>query len=178
VAVRLTRLAQEHDAALVVTTDGRGSVLGSAVRIRVEGKGSGVKGRGVGRRVTIHDSRSTIHDRRVPSHESRVALVIEKGGLHRSVEVSCAIEVARRLRAHPEVPDRRGVAKRNRWGELVDSPHRRERATGRGTRDAKRQRRERGDAPGGHVTARSGAAPRQRRFAEPVVRRDEFLVVK
>jgi hypothetical protein len=36
---------------------------------------------------------------------------VEKGGTLRTVEVSCAIAVARRLCAHPEVPDRRGVAR-------------------------------------------------------------------
>ncbi len=40
-----------------------------------------------------------------------IAVRVEKGGTLRTVEVRCAIGVARRLCTHPEVPDRRGVAR-------------------------------------------------------------------
>ena len=97
-AVRLTRLARESNAALVLLGD-RGAVtqLGGAVRLLVER-----------RRQT---------DRRSGGQEIRTAethtigVRVEKGGTLRTVEVSCAIAVARRLCAHPEVPDRRGVAR-------------------------------------------------------------------
>ncbi len=39
-------------------------------------------------------------------------ITVEKGGSLGLVEVSCDIGVARRLCTHPEVPDRRGVARR------------------------------------------------------------------
>jgi hypothetical protein len=44
-------------------------------------------------------------------------VVIEKGGPYQTVtvgEVNRGIEVARRVRAHPEVPDRRGVARQQK----------------------------------------------------------------
>ena len=96
VAVRLTRLARETGAALIIAgEEGSGSLVGGAVRLLVR-RASG------------------------PSHppsprERRMTILVEKGGgggTHRTVEVSCAIGVARRLCTHPEVPDRRGVARR------------------------------------------------------------------
>ena len=42
---------------------------------------------------------------------ARSLVRVEKGGTLRTVEVSCAVAVARRLCTHPEVPDRRGVAR-------------------------------------------------------------------
>ena len=104
VAVRLARLARDADAALVVLgpDEGRderpGARLG-AVRVRVRRSwGVGRGGSGV-ERPTRTGRRRTLH------------VTVEKGGSsHRAVEVSCAIGVARRLCAHPEVPDRRGVA--------------------------------------------------------------------
>lgn len=89
VAVRLERLAREHGAALVVVgaEEGGSGVVGSALRLRTE------------RAVRAHTLRA-------------LRVVIEKGGSHQTVEVECAVGVARRLCAHPEVPDRRGVARR------------------------------------------------------------------
>jgi hypothetical protein len=101
VAVRLMGLARESNAALVAVSAGGGrggrggsptSRLGGAVRLRV-------------------------HRRR-----QRLRIAIEKGArvgpsggtgsrLQQVVEVSCADGVARRLCTHPEVPDRRGVAR-------------------------------------------------------------------
>ena len=154
VAVRLTRLAKEHDVALVVVGDH--PVVGSAVRMRVKRTRTG------DRRA---DSRFTIHD--PPVRQARLSIVIEKGGAQHAVEVSCAIELARRLRAHSEVPDRRGVATRNRRGEKVDSPHRRESGA-------------RAPAPESESNAepeRLGATlPRKRRFAEAYARQDGFLL--
>ena len=89
-AVRLTRLARESNAAFVVMGDRTGGTtqLGGAVRLVVE------------RRRALSDR--TTHT---------IAVRIEKGGTLRTVEVGCAIAVARRLCTHPEVPDRRGVAR-------------------------------------------------------------------
>lgn len=153
VAVRLTRLAKEHDVALVVVGDH--SVIGSALRLRVQ--------RARGHRP---EARRSTAESRIANHESRITIRIDKGGTQHAVEVSCAIEVARRLRAHPEVPDRRGVATRNRRGEKVASPHRRE-SGGKG-REAEQPQ-----------PPQSGATlPRKRRFGEAYATRDEFLLGK
>jgi hypothetical protein len=152
VVVRLTRLAKEHDVALVVVGDH--PVIGSAVRLNVHR-----------RKVTGHRPQATgPAESRVTSHESRVLIRIDKGGTQHAVEVSCAIEVARRLRAHSEVPDRRGVATRNRRGEKVASPHRRE-SGGKGREGEQQQ------------PQQSGATlPRKRRFGEAYATRDQFIL--
>lgn len=101
-AVRLTRLARESNAAFVVLGDrtGAASQLGGAVRLLVE------------RRKPRHPPPPTLHPPPVESGRWGVVSVrVEKGGTLRTVEVRCAIGVARRLCTHPEVPDRRGVAR-------------------------------------------------------------------
>jgi hypothetical protein len=160
VAVRLTRLAKEHDVALVVVGDQ--SVIGSAVRLQVKRRRPEIRGQ----RITPH---APCPMPRALSSESRITIVIEKGGSQHAVEVPCAFELARRLRAHSEVPDRRGVATRNRRGEKVDSPHRRESGARAATPDPKRNGEpERIGAP---LTL-----PRKRRFAEAYARQDGFLL--
>jgi hypothetical protein len=156
VAVRLTRLAKEHDVALVVVGDS--PIVGSAVRLKVKRRPQ--------KELGAQSSELRARSSRVTSHESRVSVFIEKGGVQHAVEVSCVIEVARRLRAHPEVPDRRGVATRNRRGEKVFSPHRRESGAQPVVPDSGREGEQQ----------RSGATlPRKRRFGEAYVRRDGFL---
>jgi recombination protein RecA len=94
VAVRLTRLARDASAALVVVggADGRGgAMVGGALRLRCAVTAGTVRRRGRRGR-------------------DRVVVSIEKGGNHQSVEVGRAVRVARRLCSHSEVPDRRGVA--------------------------------------------------------------------
>ena len=104
VAVRLTRLARDSGAALVILGDRTGGAtqLGGAVRLVVE-------------RATPGSRRSrpdTRHGGSPGEATTRtIAVRVEKGGTLRTVEVSCAVAVARRLCAHPEVPDRRGVAR-------------------------------------------------------------------
>lgn len=132
VVIRLTRLAKEHDVALVLAGDH--AVIGSAVRLHV-------------RRTRTQN----------------ISIRIDKGG-SQVVEVSCAFEMARRLRSHSEVPDRRGVATRNRRGEKVDSPHRRE----SGDR--------RPDAGAEEARNVGSTLPRKRRFAEAFARQDGFLL--
>lgn len=111
-AVRLTRLARDGNAALVMLGDRTGAAtqLGGAVRLVVERATPG------SRRSPRHDARhgsgtSTSSDE--GSTTRTIAVRVEKGGggTLRTVEVSCAIAVARRLCTHPEVPDRRGVAR-------------------------------------------------------------------
>jgi len=88
VAVRLTGLARESNAAFVTVGAHTGSRLGGAVRLRVSRR------------------------------RQRLKIAIEKGGsvggntnVQRVVEVSCADGVARRLCTHSEIPDRRGAAR-------------------------------------------------------------------
>jgi hypothetical protein len=171
IAIRLTRLAQDHDAALVVVSEGHaGAVVGSAVRLRVtrmsaDGRTAVPKGQPEGSIVGTWRNerwRRTAEDREPRGGVvagRALQVVVEKGGRHQSVEVNCAIDVARRLCAHSEVPDRRGVAPRNRRGE-------------RATPDTPGARR-----PDGAGTTHSASVlPRKRRCAEPLVRHDGFLL--
>ncbi|HEX8903336.1 MAG TPA: hypothetical protein VF771_00690 [Longimicrobiaceae bacterium] len=103
-AVRLTRLARESNAAFVVLGErtGGASQLGGAVRLLVE------------RTKRRHPPPTTPHPPPVGGDGwgvMSIAVRVEKGGTLRTVEVRCAIGVARRLCTHPEVPDRRGVAR-------------------------------------------------------------------
>lgn len=80
---RLAQLAREADTALLVTGDESGATaLGGMVRVRVQADAT-----------------------------DAIILRLEKGGTsRRPVEVSCVLVPPHRLCAHPEVPDRRGVA--------------------------------------------------------------------
>jgi recombination protein RecA len=115
-AVRLTRLARESNAALVLLGDrtGAASQLGGAVRLRLE------RATPSSRRSRSHSPLPTPHPPPVRGGEwgvgsesttRTITVRVEKGGTLRTVEVRCAIGVARRLCTHPEVPDRRGVAR-------------------------------------------------------------------
>jgi RecA/RadA recombinase len=96
VAVRLIQLARQVEGQAVLIAVGdedtgwRASALGSALRLRVR-----------------------------RAERSGVVVVVEKGGNHQTVEVGCGVRLARRLCAHPEVPDRRGVAKRARFSSSL-----------------------------------------------------------
>jgi hypothetical protein len=161
VAIRLTRLAKEHDVAFVVVGDH--PVIGSAVRLRIQRrKTPGPRPQAPGLRPQAPSPRP-----QALSSESRLTISIDKGGTQHAVEVSCAFEMARRLRAHPEVPDRRGVATRNRRGEKIDSPHRRPSGAGPTVADPPRE-------PGGEKDR--GTLPYKRRFGEAYARRDEFIL--
>jgi recombination protein RecA len=92
-AVRLTRLARDVGAAFVVTGEHGGDTTGSSVRIRLAARDPARAANGSGKRS-----------------ERTTTLTLEKGGKRRTIEVSYGRAVARRLCAHPEVPDRRGVA--------------------------------------------------------------------
>jgi energy-coupling factor transporter ATP-binding protein EcfA2 len=82
-AVRLARLARDGGAAFVVAADddAAAAALGGALRLRV--------------------ARSGRMDR----------ITVEKGGRRRTVEVGHGRAVEDRVCTHPEVPDRRGVAR-------------------------------------------------------------------
>jgi len=110
-AVRLTRLARESNAVLILLADrtGAASQLGGAVRLLVERTTPGKRRHPP---PTPHSPPPTGGGWGVGSSATRTIVVrVEKGGTLRTVEVRCAIGVARRLCTHPEVPDRRGVAR-------------------------------------------------------------------
>lgn len=149
VAVRLTHLARESDAALLVLADdSKASELAGSLRLRVT------------RRRTS------------------VTAVIEKGAPYQTVkvfslgEVDSDIAVARRVRTHPEVPDRRGVARTQRVSSAGDPAgaalgHAADRARGRETpidTDGDVGRGE-GARPHGHVGAGSAVPMRRARSA-------------
>ena len=104
VAVRLTRLARAADAAfLVLGDDTKASELAGSLRLRVK-------------RAALFRRPHTQEDGPRPF---ALTVVIEKGGPYQTVnlgEVNRGIEVARRVRTHPEVPDRRGVARQQKRG--------------------------------------------------------------
>ena len=157
VAVRLTRLARDTGSALVVVGDERGaSALPGALRLRVSAPGPrpsalgrartayGIRpvvaggGSGAPGRAAETHCRPPYAVRAAPSPGARrFTVAVEKGGSHRTVEVSCAIDVARRLCAHPEVPDRRGVPDRGaRGGRPAEGGERSERVLPRKRRAA------------------------------------------
>jgi len=109
IAVRLTGLARESNAAFVVAGASAG--------------GGGGRGGGGGSATRLGGAARL----RVQRRRQRLTIAVEKGGrvddgtgvggnsnrLQHAVEVSCADGVARRLCSHPEVPDRRGAARRS-----------------------------------------------------------------
>ena len=113
-AVRLTRLARESNAVLVLLADrtGAASQLGGAVRLLVERTTPGKRRHPP---PTAHHPPPTASvgsgEWAVGGATRTIDVRVEKGGTLRTVEVRCAIGVARRLCTHPEVPDRRGVAR-------------------------------------------------------------------
>lgn len=92
VAVRLTQLARESDAALLLLGEGtRASEVSGALRLRLAPRSPGAAAQ-------------------------RVIATLEKGGpyQHVELEVGRGHGIARRLCTHPEIPDRRGVARSRR----------------------------------------------------------------
>ena len=135
IAVRLMGLAREREAAFVVSgAPGQATHLGGAVRLRVERVRADVlhARRGASRSTWPHLGAlarerlartgpappllrlAHIDPPGAPSPpgvaQRPMVVRVEKGGRLESVEVDRAIRVARRLCAHPEVPDRRAVA--------------------------------------------------------------------
>jgi hypothetical protein len=99
VAVRLSQLARESDAALLLLGEGtKASEVGGALRLRLAWSAANGAGRPVGSR----SPGAATH---------RVIATLEKGGpyQHIELEVGRGHGIARRLCTHPEIPDRRGV---------------------------------------------------------------------
>lgn len=118
IAIRLERLARDRNAALLVLSEGERNsrVLGATARIRCER---------IALTPGLRPQTSRLYLVRQPKPAaSSFRITVEKGGAGGTphvVEIAYATPLARRLCAHPEVPDRRGVAKRNRRGEIVDA---------------------------------------------------------
>lgn len=113
VAVRLTGLARESNAAFVTAGVGSSTKLGGAVRLRVSRRRQRLK-------IAIEKGQRVA---------SGAAGTVPR--LQSVVEVCCDIGVARRLCTDPEVPDRRGVSRAGRGkrdGRRAAAPH-----PGRGT---------------------------------------------
>jgi len=120
VAIRLERLARDRNAALLVLNEGErnSGILGAAARLRCERVAQTSDLRPQTSRLRPQTS-----DLFLVRSSSALQITVAKGGAGGSphvVEIAYATPLARRLCAHPEVPDRRGVAKRNRRGEIVD----------------------------------------------------------
>ena len=101
IAVRLTGLARESNAAfgVVSASDGGGTRLGGATRLHVHRRRQRL-------RIAIEKGAKVGASARPMALAGRL-----QSRLQPVVEVSCASGVARRLCSHPEVPDRRGVAR-------------------------------------------------------------------
>jgi len=163
VAVRLTRLARESDAALLVLgDDAKASDLAGSLRLRVE------------KRKEMQDKKEMLSRRRTPAAFD-ISVVIEKGAPYQTVkvfssgEVDRDIEVARRVCTHSEVPDRRSVVPPKRFaaqgqplGHAADRARR-----GNAPDDRKTARRELGGGEGararGDVDDRGEVALRRAR---------------
>jgi hypothetical protein len=128
--VRLSQLARERDAAFVVLREGtHASRLGGAVRLQVQTSQPKI----AYARISLAQTSSSVSRTlglpqrasmmQRPSVEMPVvrndlqrnySVLVEKGGTYRTVEVNCAVIMARRVCADSEIPDRRGVARRTR----------------------------------------------------------------
>ncbi|MGQ0641466.1 MAG: hypothetical protein ACT4P6_11995, partial [Gemmatimonadaceae bacterium] len=129
VGIRLTRLARDRHAALLALSEGEGRegregregssrLLGAALRLRCE-RISARRSHLAARRSQLaplsHLAESASHLVHLVRPESAAAaafrITVEKGGAAGTphvVEIAYATPLARRLCAHPEVPDRRG----------------------------------------------------------------------
>ena len=112
VAVRLTQLARESDAALLLLGEGtRASEVGGALRLRLAWSAPSGSLQSAGR-IGI----TPVVPRSPGAAAHRVIATLEKGGPYQQVdlEVGRGHGIARRLCTHPEIPDRRGVARSRR----------------------------------------------------------------
>jgi len=131
VAVRLVRLARASDAAFVLLApDGQHAGVAGALQLRVQ------RAPGKRRPDTLDLAARLAGQFPAPSpapprsEPRRMMVTIEKGGPVQRVEVECGRDAARCVREDPQVPDRRGVARRGH-------ARRSERAAGGGTAGAR-----------------------------------------
>jgi hypothetical protein len=97
IAVRLTGLARDSNAAFVVVAASEATRLSGATRLRVHRRRQRL-------RIAVEKGAKV-------STPSGSVIGRSQSRLQHVVEVSCASGVARRLCTHPEVPDRRGAAR-------------------------------------------------------------------
>ena len=102
VTMRLSQLSRESDAVLLVLGEGKLDAVELGPTDLVEQRGSAASTRGGAALQTGTAVRLRVSAWRV---------TVEKGGSHEMLEVPREQRVARRLCTHPEVPDRRGVAR-------------------------------------------------------------------
>jgi len=165
VAVRLTRLARDAGAAFVVLggDDGPASLLAGALRLRTErGRAAaGARERRAWREAWARAAPSGASAAPAPNARTRrMVITVEKGGRRGTVEVMYAVGVAHRVCTHPEVPDRRGVARAG--------------SRGRGGSGAGAARAPLGGGAGAGAPVPAAAdaprvLPRKRRCAEPAL---------
>lgn len=125
--VRLSQLARERDAAFVVLREGtQGSRLGGAVRLQLRPLAAS----------HAHAHSHSAVPNAAQNNTRKFSVLVEKGGTYRTVEVACAIVVARRVCTDTEIPDRRGVARRTRAAIGTGSEHA---ATGVGAHESVRR---------------------------------------
>lgn len=118
VAVRLTQLARESDAALLLLGEGtRASEVGGALRLRLERTAAtpvaSVTSVTSVASVASVASVTPVAPRSPGAAAHRIIATLEKGGPYQRIEleVGRGDGIARRLCTHPEIPDRRGVAR-------------------------------------------------------------------
>ncbi len=158
IAVRLVRLARASDAALVLLTpDGQHAGIAGALQLRVQRASAKRKTEPID--LTARREGKLLASPSPPTRISarRLVISIEKGGPAQRLEVDCAGDGtqygsdhathgnAHRVREDPQVPDRRGVARR-------DKHKRGARAGGAGERAFRAPRRS--DAALGRTAAR------------------------
>lgn len=132
--VRLAQLARERDAACVVLSsqragESRGSRLAGTLRLHVQLHMQRPVQRPAPRPepMRLPASRATASEAGAnATRPNTVRVVVERGGPglpHQSVEVDRVVILARRVCAHPEIPDRRGVARsaRRPWAARGNS---------------------------------------------------------
>lgn len=120
VAVRLVRLARASDAAFVLLApDGQHAGVAGALQLRVQRVRAKRKVEPLDLTARLEGSVRAGASARAPARPEprRLFITIEKGGPAQRVEVECASDevrhAARRVREDPQVPDRRGVARRD-----------------------------------------------------------------
>lgn len=124
IGFRLAQLAREKDAAFVVVSDDdKATRISGTLRLTVERKQRTTtpaeRARVLYMTRAQHDRRRTHAELSLPQRRiTTTTLIVSSLKSGRSVEVSCVVPVsptmACRLCAHPEIPDRRGVARGSR----------------------------------------------------------------